>query len=79
MLTIEKRPLNVRGGDNSTSPYTYNGSEQSVAAWEILGGTLADDETVNGIAFADGQANTATDVCNRLVTPTALAIAHARW
>ena len=66
-ITIERLPITFASGDNTASPYTYSGAEQSVVAWDITAGALAGTDQVSGYTFAAGQENVNTDVTDRSV------------
>lgn len=66
-ITISPLPIVFTSGDNHTTPYTYNGAEQSVQPWIIGMGALAGTDQVDGFTFAAGQENVATNVTDRPV------------
>lgn len=65
-LRILPRPLTLQSEDNSAAPYIYNSSEQTVngllSIVNLVGG-----HTVGDAAYAEGQSNAGTDVCDRPV------------
>jgi hypothetical protein len=72
-LTILKRPLTVQSEDNSTEPYTYNGTQQSVRGDYAVTGLLDTDRLID-IAYVEGQGNVGTDVTDHAVQISSLAV-----
>lgn len=78
-LSISRREITLAAGDNSATPYTYDGTEQSVTAARLTAGTIAAGDRLDlaTATYAAGLNNVGTDVCDRAVALSGITILNS--